>query len=219
MRAEMIGSKKSAATKNYLRVNTSLPRWVRYMNDSLISCRCAAQTDGIVLPAPMELISATLRRRRRVSATGVLVISLFACRASPSPGAPAQTQERTAVASCDLFEISGPTVIAYFDYANLQSDPNFSDTFGDFQFSVQGMRERLDQAVVRVHECHRSFELQVRGKRQRFDIEPKGAGYYLISPDKAAHVERGVITDDDLIEVMKQYFGSQVMNRALIVSK
>ena len=71
----------------------------------------------------------------------------------------------------------------------------------------------VDQSVVRLHECYRrSFEVEIRGQRRRFS---GNVGYYLITLDKDPRVEQGVVTDDDLIRIMKEYFGEEVMNRAL----
>ena len=113
-----------------------------------------------------------------------------------------------------VFNVSGPTVVAFFDYASGGNDPNADAALHDFQYVLRELRDVLDESVVRVHECYLpSFEVELRGERRR--LSEHGVGYCLISPDKEPRVEREVITQADLIRLMKDYFGPDIMSRAL----
>jgi hypothetical protein len=113
-----------------------------------------------------------------------------------------------------VFSIAGPTVVAFFDYAGTGTDPNAESVLEDFRDSLRRLYDVLDESVVRVHGCYvPSFEIELRGRRRRFS--ESGPGYCLILPHKEPRVERGVIKPDDLIRPMTDYFGQDVMTRAL----
>lgn len=54
----------------------------------------------------------------------------------------------------------------------------------------------------------RSFPVLHLSKRDiAFRSEPDAVGYYLIAPDKKPQIEYGVMTDADLLQLAKRYFG------------
>jgi len=113
-----------------------------------------------------------------------------------------------------VFTVSGPTVIAFFDYESERNDPDADEALDGFKYFLRGLRDLLDESVVRVHECYlRSFEVELRGHRLSFS--ENGVGYCLLLPDKDPRVERGLIRHSDLIRLMKDYFGQDTMSRAL----
>jgi Small protein A (tmRNA-binding) len=125
----------------------------------------------------------------------------------------AADQDAQKIPRCPVFRVSAPTVIAFFDYQGGRKIPESDDALDDFQFSWQGVRSLVEPAAIRLHECYqRSFEVEVRGRRHRVDAT--GIGYYLVAPGKDPRIERGVATDDDLIDIMKDYFGPQVVDKA-----
>jgi hypothetical protein len=127
-------------------------------------------------------------------------------------------QEVTNIPTCGTYRIASPTVVAFFNYASVQpNDPNLPDVIEDFRLTVQRLRERLDDSVIAVHECYQSwFEVNVPGKAlQHFTVGPEGAGYYLVSPAVPAKVEYGVMTDEDVINLMRQHFGTGTVTKAL----
>ncbi len=121
----------------------------------------------------------------------------------------------TKVPACELYKITGPTVIAFFEYEGCENDSNCQDVLDDFQFYMPGLRKRFEGSAVRLHECYRPpFEVEIRGRRRK--VNQKGVGYYVISPDKAPLIKTGVATDSDLVELMTNYFGPDVVNEAVV---
>jgi len=163
-----------------------------------------------------------VRRGRRLSAK-LGPLALFSCTflygcSSPSADANVVEQRSKQTQACDVFKVVGPTVIAFFDYENALKNPDAQDALDDFRFFLEGLREQIDQSVIRIHECQRpSFEVEADGRRLK--AEQSGAGYYMITPGKDARVERGVVTENDLIVVMREYFGAEVVNKALTPRK
>ena len=116
---------------------------------------------------------------------------------------------------CPAYAVSGPTVIGFLDPANRDKDPHFSDVLTDFRASLKRLRERLGGDRIQVHECYqRSFETRVGSKRRKFVADSEGVGYYFASPTQEPRIERGVMTVDDLVDVMKEYFGADVVRQA-----
>jgi hypothetical protein len=147
-----------------------------------------------------------------------LLLVLMACTNSSS-SLNSKQQPSVKTGACDVYKISTPTVVAFFEYEGCQTDPNCEDSLEDFQVFFGRIRKRINQSVVSIHECYRkSFEIESRGKRTRVTAE-KGVGYYLVAPEKTPHIELGVITDDDLVDLMDKYFGPEVMNKALVRPK
>ena len=154
-----------------------------------------------------------MKTRRRMN-IGVAYVALLVAVTGCSLDANGAAQDTQKIPRCPVFSVSGPTVIAFFDYEG-EKDPNAGDALDDFQFSWQGVRSLVDPAAIRLHECYqRSFDVEVRGGRRR-RVDATGVGYYLIAPGKDPRIERGVATDGDLIGVMKDYFGHQVVEKAL----
>jgi hypothetical protein len=189
--------------------------------------KCRATVRGTVVgsaPGHNGTTKATIDQRRRrnpFAKLGCLIpltcTFLYGC-SSPSADANLVQQRREQTPTCSVYKIVGPTVIAFFEYESALKNPDIQDALDDFRFFLEGLREQIDESVIRIHECQRqSFELEVAGRRLR--SEQSGAGYYLISPGKDARVERGVITDNDLIAVMREYFGVDVVDKALTRQK
>lgn len=123
-------------------------------------------------------------------------------------------QSPVGVPACEVYEVSGPTVIAFFKYDGCLNRPNCEDALDDFQCYLRRIHERFDESAIRIHECYRpSFEVEVRGQKKQFT--QNSVGYYLISPDKEPRVELGVVTDADLVQLMTEHFGADVVNKAL----
>jgi hypothetical protein len=165
----------------------------------------------------------TSRRNRQrlviIAARGTL---LLACCPSLSPFllVRADAQQPVAIPACEVYEIAGPTVIAFLDYANGRTQPGFNDALADFQWFLRRLHERLDQSVIRVQECYQpSFEIRLAGKQQYFKVGKEGVGYYLVAPGTDPRVEHEIVTDNDLIEIMEKYFGKQIVDRALRCSR
>ena len=141
------------------------------------------------------------------------------CGDHPRTGGSGRNQQEPVKApACETYKISGPTVIAFFQYEGCEKQPHCEDALDSFQYYLVGLLARLDKSAVRFHECYQgSFEVEVGGRRTTFTHE--GVGYYLIVPGKPPHIERGVQLESDLVRLMTEYFGPDVVGKALAVEK
>jgi hypothetical protein len=123
-------------------------------------------------------------------------------------------QSPAGVPACEVYKISGPTIIAFFPYEGCDKQPHCEDALDDFQFYLRRMHEQFNEPAIRIHECYRQpFEIEVRGKKRKFT--DTSVAYYLIVPDKEPRVELGVVTDADLVRLMNEYFGADVVDKAV----
>jgi hypothetical protein len=158
-------------------------------------------------------------RREHVMPAGLpvsVLVSVFLIFAACVSGQtiPNDKQGANSTTRCDIFGVAGPTVIAFLDPTDSGKDPQFTETLLDFQRSIRRVRVRFE-SKIRARECYQSsFEVRVGGARRRFVAKAQGVGYYFVSPRQEPRIEYGVITDDDLIDVMKEYFGVNVVDRA-----
>jgi hypothetical protein len=110
-----------------------------------------------------------------------------------------------------LVDVRGPTIVAFFKpvtQEQLEKDPDTNEALSDFQFYAKQARNALIKAGIEFHELQaHSFQLRVGQKVTTFQPAKADVGYYLIAPDKKPRIEYGVLTDADLLEVAKQYFG------------
>ena len=107
--------------------------------------------------------------------------------------------------------IQGPTVIAFFQ-SSTRTDPNNdggeNETLSDFNYYAATVEPRLRKAGVELRVIYgSSFQVRTGEHLRTFRSGPTEVGYYLIAPGKDPHIEYGVMTDDDLIEVASKYFG------------
>lgn len=124
------------------------------------------------------------------------------------------TGARAGSAAREVFVIQRPTIVAFFGPVSDadRDDPDTSDLLDDFQDCASKVRGPLKRAGVDFHESYaESFVIRIDGKSVYFRI-PKNdeAGYYFIAPGKKAHIEHGVMTDEDLLSVAHRYFGIKV---------
>jgi len=138
--------------------------------------------------------------KQKEKAAGVAVCVL-ACGIAPIPAA----EKRP------LVVVRGPTVVAFFEpitQAELEKDPDANEALADFQFYAKSVREPLRQAGIEFHELYaHSFRLRVGRTLAEFRPIKAHVGYYLVAPCKKPRIEYGVMTDDDLLGVVKEYFG------------
>jgi hypothetical protein len=132
----------------------------------------------------------------------IAVVTILMAAASRAMGAGAHP----------AFRILRPTVVAFFPpvtESQLDDDPDTDDSLSDFQYYAQEVRGPLRKAGVDFHVVYtRSFSVIVKGKAIEFRAARKdGVGYYFIAPAKRAHVEYGVMTDEDLLDEAHDYFG------------
>jgi hypothetical protein len=112
-----------------------------------------------------------------------------------------------------VFNIKGPTVIAFFppvSDSELDKDADLDDSLSDFQYYDDEVRTPFRKAGIELHETYtRAFSIRVKGQPPvTFRTTRKNdVGYYFIAPGKKPHVEYEVMTDEDLLDVAHDYFG------------
>jgi len=107
--------------------------------------------------------------------------------------------------------VRGPAIVAFFEpvsQAKLAKDPDANEALADFQLYATNVREPLRKAGIEFHELYaHSFRLRVGNRLTTFRPVKVAVGYFLILPGKKPRVEYGVMTDADLLQVAKEYFG------------
>jgi len=152
-----------------------------------------------------------MRRLLLLAAAFLFVGTIAGCKrkapAAPAVAVVAVPKTVVPVASVtkadgDTFQISGPTIIAFF--------PTTQEALGDFQNYLYEMMQPLQDAHIRVEQSYESaFQVQVDGKQVIFNAKAVkyGYGYYFIEPGKAPHVVTDMLTYQDFQQVSKDYFG------------
>jgi hypothetical protein len=108
------------------------------------------------------------------------------------------------------FAITGPTIIAFFSPAT-QNQADDNEAFSDFQFHFSKFESPLKRAGITLcrADAH-SFRVRNAGRSQTFWPGKIGVGYYLVAPGMAPQIEYGVMTDADLLEIARKYFGRAI---------
>jgi hypothetical protein len=111
------------------------------------------------------------------------------------------------------FVIRRPTVIAFFPPVSEQelSDAGRNDSLAHFQYSANEVRKPLHAAGITFIENYaESFRIRFGKAVTTFHPEKIKVGYYLIAPGKQPRIEYGVQTEDDLLKIAGEYFGTNV---------
>lgn len=107
--------------------------------------------------------------------------------------------------------IHRPTILAFFPpvtRSDLDSDEDTNETLSDFQFYAGEVRTPLRNAGIDFLDADApSFRIRIGTQVRTFKTGKISVGYYFIAPGKKAHVEYGVMTDADLLDVARKYFG------------
>jgi hypothetical protein len=113
-----------------------------------------------------------------------------------------------------VFTVRTRTVVAFFAAVSDQDleDEDTNEDLSDFQFYDDEVRAPFKKAGIELHETYtRSFSIRLKGKVLEFrTTRNNDVGYYFIAPGKKPHVEYGVMTDEDLLDVAHNYFGIPV---------
>jgi uncharacterized protein YecT (DUF1311 family) len=107
--------------------------------------------------------------------------------------------------------VAGPTVVAFFSVtkAELRKDADNNEALADFQFYAQRVRDPFKKIGVEFEEVYgHSFRVRIGQEVTVFTPTKENVGYYLIIPGKKPRIEYGVMTDSDLFQFAKDYFGS-----------
>ena len=107
--------------------------------------------------------------------------------------------------------VHGPTVVAFFAPVSdkeLKAHPDINESLSDFQFYAGGARKAFQNSNIEFHVIYaKSFKIRVGTRTTTFRVGKSGVGYYFVTPGKKPRVEYGVMTDSDMVEIAKQYFG------------
>jgi len=108
------------------------------------------------------------------------------------------------------FVIRRPTVIAFFPPVSEQelSDTGHNDSLAHFQYSANEARKPLhDAGITFIENYAESFRIRLAKAVNTFRPEKIKVGYYLIAPGKEPRIEYGVLTEDNLLKIAREYFG------------
>ncbi len=110
-----------------------------------------------------------------------------------------------------VITVQGPTIVAFFKPvtdSQLESDQDTNEALSDFQLYAAQARPRLKKASIDFHEVYaNSFRLRVGNSTTTFRPTVH-VGYYLIQPGRKPHIEYGVMTDSDLLDLAANYFSA-----------
>jgi len=112
----------------------------------------------------------------------------------------------------ETFQISGPTIIAFFPttQSEVDKDADENETLSDFQNYLYEMKQPLQDAHIRLEQSYDpAFQVNVDGKLVMFNAKSSqnGYGYYFIEPGKAPHLVSDMMVDEDFQQKSKAYFG------------
>ena len=110
--------------------------------------------------------------------------------------------------SAEAFEVSGPTVIAFFPAAGKSGNADTNESLSDFQLYTASAQQLLRGEKVAFQVVYtRSFELVQDGRLVKFRPPKAAPGYYFAMPGRRPRVEYGVMSDKDVERVAQEYFG------------
>ena len=109
------------------------------------------------------------------------------------------------------FAVHGPTIIAFFapmTRSELDSAPDTSESLSDFQYYAGLAGTPLRKAGIDFREADaRLFRIRIGSRLRTFRIGKIGVGYYFVAPGRKPQIEYGVMTDSDLLDKARKYFG------------
>lgn len=112
----------------------------------------------------------------------------------------------------EVHEIHRPTIIAFFVADSTKStderaEADQAEAGSDFSYYASLVKEPLRRLGIdfRISEAQ---SIQIRNKTsvQNFRSSKLGIGYVFVAPGRRPRVMRGVMTDQDIIEMAKDYF-------------
>jgi hypothetical protein len=107
--------------------------------------------------------------------------------------------------------VAGPTIVAFFPTTKAEGrkDADANEALADFQFYAAKVREPLKKVGIEFQEVYaQSFRVRIGQGTTLFRPANGNVGYYLIVPGKKPRIEYGVLTNNDLLQVANEYFGT-----------
>jgi hypothetical protein len=136
-------------------------------------------------------------------------IVVFLIVLSAAASKPQSSKERI-----PAFEIEGPTIITYFresSQAELDKGGGDAEAASDYSYYLNNVEGRIEssgitlKSIVGAH-----FRVKIGNKVLDVRDDAVGVGYYFITPGKAPRLEKGVMTDEDLVLEARKYFGMKI---------
>ncbi len=110
--------------------------------------------------------------------------------------------------------IHGQTIIAFyphFSQKDLDSGEGDAEAMDDFSYYASQVENRLKKAGIEfLSEEAKSFKVRDGATVHSVRGGKISIGYYFIAPGKEPHVEYGVMTDEDILDEARQYFGKAI---------
>lgn len=108
-------------------------------------------------------------------------------------------------------DVAGPTVIAFSPHvtdAEMDKDADLNEALADFQLYAHQAREPLRKLGIHFEELYvKQFRVRDGKKVVLFRPQKVDVGYYFVAPGKKPRIEYGVMTDADMLEIARKYFG------------
>ena len=105
--------------------------------------------------------------------------------------------------------VTKSTIVAFFPPVT-QSDLKNGDTnesLADFQYYAGKAQPPLQKNGIEFQELYAyAFRFRIGSKVKTFRPGKTQVGYYLVAPGKKLRIVYGVMTDDDLLQIAKEYF-------------
>lgn len=123
-------------------------------------------------------------------------------------------QAQSSIEKPVTYVIRKPTIVAFFvpvTESEVADGADTNEALSDFQYYAGSVRDSLLNAGIEFHEADAlSFKIRSGKKLRVFRTGKIGVGYYFIAPGKPPHIQEGVMTDQDLVEEARKYFGLRI---------
>jgi hypothetical protein len=123
----------------------------------------------------------------------------------------AGNSQESSAGSQPVFVIHGPTIVAFFAPvigSELKNESDLNEVLSDYQLYYSQASAPLQKAGIDFPNTNtRLFRICIGKKVRRYRMSEIGVGYFFIAPGKEPHVEYGVMTDADLLDAARKYFG------------
>jgi len=125
-------------------------------------------------------------------------------------GCPGQKSTKEA----PVIEVKGPTVITYFKEISeeeLNKGEGDAEAANDYSYYLYKVEKRFKTSGIALRSILGTrFRVKIGDKSIDYSDDEIGVGYYFIVPGKEPDSEKGVMTDEDLIDTARKYFGMKI---------
>jgi len=139
--------------------------------------------------------------------SGLMVIVLIAAGGAACAG-------QKAAKGVPVIQVKGPTIITHFKEISeeeLNKGEGDAEAADDYSYYLYKAEKRFKASGIVLRSILGTrFRVKAGDKLLDFSDDEVGVGYYFIMPGKDAEAEKGVMTDEDLIETAQKYFGRKI---------